>query len=184
MTKENRRRYWWMAAIVVPLIAAMIPVVYDFLKTESGIDEKTKVVADPNQNQPTEDDLRYAERLTRDYWQAYTAGDLRFIMSITATPFYFDQKVLADTASIESMYKQWWEEEVSKQEFAFETIKASTVSQFKREHPRGAFHDRILNSPIGIVDTDIVVLCIAEGEGVLFFYRKHGTELKMLGLWD
>lgn len=134
--------------------------------------------------EPSEKDLRYAERLTEDWFESIMAGDIRFILSITNTPFFFDQKVLSNSKEIRAHYKNLWDsKDVVEQEIKIDSVKSFSILQFKREYPRNAFHDRILNSPLAVADTDIVVLVMRKGEGSLFFYRKFDKELKMIGFW-
>ncbi len=132
------------------------------------------------------EDLRYAERLTEDWIKARVVEDIRFVLSIASDYFFFDQYVLSGIEKIEEHYRNWWDREKiadKKLEFDNNKIESLSVSQFKKEFPRSAFHDRILSFPSKIQDTDIVVFVEVEGEGTLFFYRKFGSQLKMIGFW-
>lgn len=175
--------------IAVGGVTGALTNIFQFMGHDTPPTQHNQQVLPPAQQEDPvtsiEEDLMYAKRLTEDWVASVIDRDVEFIMSITQTPFFFDQQVIQDMAGVKNHYLDWWagEEQPPREILDGINLTAFTVKDFKKEYPRGSFRDRMMNSQLEIKDSDIVVLLDIEGEGTLYFYRKTGDNLKLIGFW-
>lgn len=129
----------------------------------------------------TDDALTLAEEMTAKWWTAWEQRDIDALMALSGTPFYFDQGVIMSPAEIRAKYTEAMQDGPA-ESMHFDSIKASEVGELKQQGLLDG-RDRILSN-MRINDDDIAVILMIQGEGVIYFFRRSGSTLKMAGFWD
>jgi hypothetical protein len=106
-------------------------------------------------------------------------------------PFYFDQEILVRREDLESRLNPSGARAANNlSDWKIQSIRAITVGELKAKGEE-AKRDRVLGR-LSMADSDwqVVVLMTVPGgstprtEGAVFFVRKIGGVMKIVGLWD
>ena len=128
-----------------------------------------------------EDALTLAEEMTAQWLTAWDQQDLEGLMALTGAPFYFDQGVLMSPTDIRAKYAEGLDN-TSSGSIRYDSIRASEVGELKQQGMLDR-RDRILSN-MRINDNDVAVIVMVQGEGIIYFFRRTGSTLKMAGFWD
>lgn len=135
-----------------------------------------------------ERDRQEAERLVGRWIAATLSRDIPALLNMAEMPFYFDQEIVVRREDLESRLRP--SEARAADNLAawkIQSIRAITVGELRAKGDQ-ANRDRVLGS-LSMTDTDwqvAVVVAMPGGrtEGAVFFVRKIGGVMKMVGLWD
>jgi hypothetical protein len=145
--------------------------------------------APPAGGQPLPSPSRQAvERLASDYLAAFRDHDLAQLVSLSETPFYFDQEVVLRREDIRRKYEQLFAEKPNSWEgVQIKSIRASTIAELKQQG-QDMQRDRVVRS-LSMDDSDWAIQVLigmgdSRSEGLMLFARTFNNTLRIVGMWD
>jgi hypothetical protein len=149
--------------------------------TEAGTDPSATLARDRQE----------AESFVGRWIGATMSRDIQTLLNMAEMPFYFDQEILVRREDLESRLNPSGARAANNlSDWKIQSIRAITVGELKAKGEE-AKRDRVLGR-LSMADSDwqVVVLMTVPGgstprtEGAVFFVRKIGGVMKIVGLWD
>jgi hypothetical protein len=134
-----------------------------------------------------EHDRQEAERCVGGWIAAMLSHDIPALLNLAEMPFYFDQEVVVRRDDLESRLRSTSVRTADNLAlWKIQSIRAVTVGEL-RATGQQANRDRVLGS-LSMTDSDwhvsVIMSMSGRTEGAVFFVRKVGGVMKMVGLWD
>jgi S1-C subfamily serine protease len=133
-------------------------------------------------------DRQDSEGLVGRWIAATLSRDVQAMLNMVEMPFYFDQEIVVRREDLERRLQELGARAADNlSAWKIQSIRAITVAEL-RARGAEANRDRVLGS-LSMSDSDwqVVVIMAQSGstrtEGTVFFVRKIGSVMKMVGLW-
>jgi hypothetical protein len=156
---------------------------------QTAAEQSTLPAAKPVEAQPlTSPSRQAAERLAADYLAALRDHDFATLVSLSETPFYFDNEVLVRREDIRRKYEELFAEKPTSWEgVQVKSIHASTIGEL-RQQGQDMQRDRVVRS-LSMDENDwaiqiLIGMADSRSEGLMMFARTFNNTLHVVGMWD